>query len=168
MSETKCMVCGNVYDSGKCPRCNFLRMTVVGDYEEGLAKLARAAQIYRRDYLADIQIGIAVSKWKEHDGQLELDRTEILPLAKGEELLDGEKWCEEYFARIPDKEILEMLLIIQKADVQSNITVCLPNLMQAEIQQIGISLSDNMEICLMLRNHTALAASEPVSLFECG
>lgn len=168
MSETKCMVCGNIYDSGKCPRCNFPRMAVVGDYEEGLAKLTETAETYRREYLADIQIGIAVSKWKGHDTQLELERTEVLPLAKGEELLDGEKWCEEYFARLPDRDMLEILLIIRKADAQKNITVCLPNLMQAELQQIGIRLSGNMEICLMLRNHTASVSSEPVSVFECG
>lgn len=166
MSETKCMVCGKMYDSGKCPRCKFPRMAVVGDYEEGLAKLAETAKSYRREYLTDIQIEIAVSKWKNCDEKLVLDSTVMIPLAKGEEILDKEKWMEEYFARIPDRDMLEISLMIQKADEQRNVTVSLPNLMQPKLQQIGVRLQKDMEICLMLRNGEDITYSEPVSLIE--
>ena len=66
-----CIVCGGSFQpQSNCPYCNFPEITVLGDK----AVLDEMAAGYRKDYLADIRLGVMYTMWKADGDTLTADR----------------------------------------------------------------------------------------------
>lgn len=163
----RCMVCGTQHDCGECPSCRFPLVEIAGsDYEAGLRELQLMAEQYRNDLLEEIDLGVLTYRWKDEDGTL--IEAERIPLffATGTELLKEEQWCEQCFARIPDEEEISVSLVIRNRDIERTVTVPIPNLLQSELQKIGLKYSGDMHVSLLLGNDSDSSCSQPVALLE--
>lgn len=163
----KCLVCGKIYEGGECPRCQFPDVQIPGDREKAVANLKPAIDAYRMSFLQSIRVDIVAYRWKDQGGSVVLDREDRIPLGNGFELLQGEKWLPEKFARIPDQAALCVTVCVTAKDITRQIQVSLPNLHRAELQQIGADMDQDCNIRLLLRNDTdEPTRSEFVPLFQ--
>ena len=68
-----CIVCGGSFQpQSNCPYCNFPEITVLGDK----AVLDEMAAGYRKEYLADIRLGVMYTIWKA-DGDTPVSYTHL-------------------------------------------------------------------------------------------
>lgn len=160
-----CIVCGREVSSSKCAHCQFPVYEIVGDnVEESAAQINAYAKIHRENYLNDLLIGIVTYKWKEENGKFVEESHIPLYFAKGCDLKKGEVWCSENFARIPDLAVLTVTLAIKKGDLLSQVDVQISNLMEQELQKIGIRLDDMLQVRILLKNDSGLSESQPISV----
>ncbi len=153
----ECLVCGKIYEGGECPRCQFPDVQIPGlpeERERAIAKLKPAIDAYRTTFLQTISVDIVCYHWKDRDGQVVLECEKRIPLGKGTELLQREKWLSQKFARIPDQKQLPVTLCITAGESTTRKTVTIPNLQRAELQQIGAEMNQDCKIRLLLRNDT--------------
>ena len=161
----KCIVCGKDYEKDSCPVCQFPKIEFPGDPEKGLQAMKPAIDAYREDFLGQVSIGIIAYQWKDDNGVIVMDRSELVPFGTGRELRGNTKWLTEKFARIPDEERLQVSLSVQvngKSEVRS---VSIPNLTDAELQELGAAVDDALNIQLLLRNSFRSTQSEKMPLF---
>lgn len=150
----KCFVCNNEFDGNVCPRCKFPKVFIPGDYEAGLEKMKPEIDAYREEFLDGIEVGIITYFWKDEGGNIVLDREERASFGKGKDLRGSTLWLEQLFARIPDEETLNIRVYIKAGDSESEKTVRLPNLFEAELQRIGIYTDEDFRFKLLLKNDT--------------
>ena len=163
----KCFVCNNEFDGNICPRCQFPKVFIPGDYETGLKKIQPEIDAYRDEFLNGIEVGIVTYFWKDENGTVVLDREERLPFGKGKDLRGNTLWLEQLFARIPDEELLKIRVYIKTGDKECEKTVCLPNLFEAELQQIGIYTDEEYRFKLLLKNDTGTpTGSDFIAIFS--
>lgn len=162
----KCIVCGKEYEKNKCPVCNFPKIEFPADPEEGLRAMKPTIDAYRDNFLSQISIGIIVYYWKDDNGMIAKDRTERIQIGTGKELHEDTKWLAEKFARIPDVEKLQVDLSVQVNDIDEQQSVSIPNLMEAELQELGAAVDDDLNIQLLLRNSSGITQSEKTPLFH--
>jgi hypothetical protein len=121
---------------------------------------------YRQQFLKKLQLQIPIYYWKDQNGNVVEDRTELLDLGGASGLKDI-TWLEQKFARIPDEEEIPVLVRISAAGESWEKTIALPNLQQPELQQIGACVDADGNLKLLLRNDTEKPTVSPlVSLFE--
>ena len=161
----KCIVCGKEHEADKCPVCNFPKIEFPADPERGLQAMKPAIDAYRDDFLGQVSIGVIAYQWKDDNGVIAMDRMERIPLGTGKELREGTKWLPEKFARIPDEEKLQVILLIQVNGKGEERSVSIPNLMEAELQELGASVDGDLNLQLLLRNSSGSTQSEKIPLF---
>lgn len=162
----KCLVCGKDYEAAECPRCHFPNIQIVGDREKALENLLPTINQYRMNFAGTVAISLVTYRWKDQNGRIALKRKEQMPLGTATELLQGEKWLDEKFARIPDQKEITVTLCISMGGEERTVSVSVPNLQRAELQQLGIRMDSDYRLYLLLRNDTDRpTTSEPVELF---
>ena len=173
MSYT-CLVCNKPFEGPKCPRCNFRAVEIVADYQNTLKKMEPRLQAERQRFYGKVTIGVMILRWKDQDGYLVLDRRDKVVLGTAWELWNQEGWNPNQVARIPEKEEIEVTLYVdyptysktEEVMTSHEISVKIPNLLKAELQQIGIRVHENNTFTVLLRNNGGeQSESQPVSLF---
>ncbi|MCD8086521.1 MAG: hypothetical protein LUF28_09435 [Clostridiales bacterium] len=139
-----------------------------GDPEAGLKTLQPMIKAHRKEFLNRFQVGVTACYWKDRDGKLVLDREERIPVGTGAELMNGEVWLPQKFARIPDVPELQVRVYIDNAERHREVQVHLPNLMGRELQELGMKvvMADlECKLVLLLRNSTeGPVASDGIAL----
>lgn len=162
----KCLVCSKTYEAPECPRCGFPDVHIPGDQKQVLESLKPTIDEYRKNFLKRVQVQLVIYRWKDGAGVVALDREELLSVGSGEELLQGIRWLPKKFARIPDQETITVTLRVTAGEEAWDQRIEVPNLQRPELQQLGVSLDQNGNVWVMLRNDTdEPAGSVPVSLF---
>ena len=156
-----CIVCGGSFQpQSNCPYCNFPEITVLGDK----AVLDEMAAGYRKDYLADIRLGVMYTMWKADGDTLTADREGCELFADGSAVQGADIWCDCQLARQPDGDRVDVRLVVEKAGQRRIIPVSVPNLKQPRLQQIGLRLCEKLHVRVLLRNGIQTVESQPVSL----
>ena len=162
----KCLVCKKEYPGGECPRCGFPEVNVMGNYEEGLKTFEPVVKAHRRRFMESISLGIVTYRWKDVDGTIVLDCEEKVPFGPVAELVNQERWIDRKLARIPEESEIRVTCYISYGGEESNISVSLPNLLQAELQQVGIYVTEDAKFSILLKNEAgACTRSREMELF---
>ena len=112
-------------------------------------------------------MGIKVYYWKDQDGVLAADREEKRSFGSGNALYGKTVWLDQKFARVPEEKTLPIRLYIRVDGTEHERTVELPNLQEAQLQEIGLSMDNDFGLCLMLRNDSGTPVySKRFSLFD--
>lgn len=149
----KCYVCSKTYEGSECPRCRFPNVQVPNTtWEEARQALIVSINAFRTNFLQSIQAGLVIYHHKDEDGVYVLDREETVSLGSGTDLYEKELWLDREFARLEDAASVSVRLKITVGDSTREEQVSLPNLRAPELQQIGISLDDQFQFRLKLRN----------------
>ena len=61
---------------------------------------------------------------------------------------------------------LPVTLAFKKGSTEWQVPTQIPNLKQAELQQVGFRLEDELQVRLLLKNDSAQTESEPVSVCQ--
>ena len=161
----KCLVCGKEYEAAECPRCHFPDIQIVGDREKALESMMPTIQKYRMNFMRSLKISLVIYRWKDENGQVVLARKEQKPFGTVEELMQGETWLDEKFARLPDQKEIVVTVCIAMGGEEESISVSIPNLQKSELQQLGASIDSACNLRLLLRNDTEKPTnSGPVDL----
>ncbi|MBR4308141.1 MAG: hypothetical protein IKT58_00955 [Oscillospiraceae bacterium] len=162
----KCLVCHKEYSGVECPRCGFPEIVFLENYEEGIKKIEPEIRAHRKRFLENVSLGVVVYRWKDEAGVVVVDREERIPFGNAAELCGQETWLERKFARIPEEQEIGVLCSILCKEKESQVSVTIPNLMEAELQQVGIRLTEDCKFQLLLRNDAgACSASGEMELF---
>lgn len=162
----KCIVCGKDYEKDKCPVCGFPKIEFPGDPEKGLQMMKPTIDAYRDDFLSRVSVGIMAYRWKDDNGVLAMDRVERIQIGTGKELRGNTKWLAEKFARIPEEERMQVNLSIEVNGRGEERSVRIPNLKEAELQELGAAVDGALNIQLLLRNSSGSTQSEKMPLFR--
>lgn len=147
-----------------CPRCKFKEFSVMGNDTAAQKMLNQMADTARVKFLSDFDFGVTVYYWKDKDGQIALDRSEYLSFGSGSDLVDKTCWLDQLFARIPDVKNMELELSIRMGNRNyRRMTVSVPVPGGNYLQQVGISLSRDMTVKLLLKNTQEQTQSASVS-----
>lgn len=150
-----------------CPRCGFQEPAFFGDPVKAQQLIAHKADAYRSQFLSGFDFGITIYRWKDQDGTLALDRTERLSFGTGSDLTEKTRWLEQSFARIPDLQKMELELSIRRnGQKYRQIPVSVPVPGGNHLQQVGISLSGDQTLRLLMKNPQAQTQSEPISFLR--
>ena len=163
----KCMVCGKEYEGAGCPRCNFPNIQIPGDPDAAMNTLRPTIAKYRQDFLNKIEIGVLTYYWKDEDGILKVDHEKRCSFGTWEKLYEKEVWLPQKFARIPDEKSLAVKVYLRVGNEERVEIVEVPNLSEAQLQEIGVRLNADFTFCLMLRNDTGTPTrSGTIMLFQ--
>ena len=171
MSYT-CLVCKKNHNEECCPRCGFQVIEILGDYEVGLQNLKPFINKQLDRFQRSVTVGMEICLWTDADGVIVPNGKEYPSFGNLAELREGEHWLDRRFARIPDCKDLSVVCYVRitKSDGQSaerKIQVKLPNLLEAELQQIGVRITDRDTFVLLLKNDGGnRSESEEIPLFE--
>lgn len=162
-----CLVCGKQYENGDCPRCQFPDVQIPGSRKKAIQSLKPAIDSYRAHFLTTVRVEVLSYYWKDQNGTLTLDHEKRLLLGTAAELSQGEKWMEQTFARIPDAKLLPVRLAIVFGEETRLLTISIPNLLGAELQQLGAVMDADCNLRLLLRGSTQPPTqSQPVAIFD--
>ena len=162
----KCLVCNKEYVGGECPRCAFPEVNIMGDYEEGLKSFAPIVKTHRERFMETMSLGVVVYRWKDDNGVIALDREDRIPFGTAATLYNKESWLEQKLARIPDEQEIEIICYIRYGQEEHRVPVRMPNLLQSELQQVGIRLTQDYKFNILLRNEAGAGTqSREMELF---
>lgn len=162
----KCPVCKKEYDGPKCPVCGFPKVEFPGDVEEGLRVMGPTIDKYRAEtFLPSLEVGVTAYYWKDSNGAVVSNGSKMIPFGRGAELIGSTRWIDTEFARIPNETQLKVKLYVKTCVGQAELPVTIPNLNEAELQRLGISIDDGFVATLMLMNSSNWSKSEAIYLF---
>jgi len=163
----KCFVCKKeCEDDVKCPVCGFMPVVDLGeDPDETERKNASIIESYRNEFLKKVDVGVIAYRWKDEGGKLVVESEDRMSFGKGHQLYRRSAWCESKFARIPDEEQITVRVSVQNGDNDDIKEIHLPNLKDAELQELGVELDKDMRLRLLLRNSTNTESSDWIPLF---
>lgn len=150
----RCMACYQEVSEGQgtCPRCGFVQYQVIGDAKEARSTLERMAEKHRESFLRRFDLGISIFTWKDQDGTVVLDQKKRLSFGAGDSLLGRTVWMEQQFARIPDeRELTVELSALEEGSVRI-IPIRIPVPQERQLQTLGIEMSGDLKVRLLLRN----------------
>lgn len=159
----RCIACYKEFPEGAdvCPRCNFTNYDTIGD--DAMPALKALAAKHREQFLKKYDLGVMIYTWKDQDGTIVLDQKQRLSFGTVDRLVGKTTWLSQKFARIPDTGSMTVDLSIQKQDTIGRIlpvAISLPQ--EKQLQQLGVSVSDDLTLTLMLKNDTTTKSSKPV------
>lgn len=147
-----------------CPRCGFRELSFIGDPKAAEQKMNKMADEARAKFLSEFDFGVTIYRWKDQDGTLVLDRTERLSFGRGTALLGKTNWLEQPFARIPDVKNMELeLSVLRNSRNYRSMKLSVPVPQGNHLQQVGITLSPDMKVKLLLKNPQAQTQSANVA-----
>ena len=168
MSNMKCKVCG--YDKikdnvGSCPVCGFPVIYLSDDSNENKQMMENLVNDYRRNNLSFIKISLVIYEHKLENEVLKPIK-KVITLATVSELTEGKiLWNKQDFARV--EEDLELELEIQKFTLAPKKVTCkikAPNL--KELWKVGVELTKNLSIILVVGNEKVYTKSVPIELYN--
>ena len=162
----KCFVCEQEYEGQDCPRCHFPNVQVPGaSREKAIRDLAPAINSFRSGFLQSILVEAVSYHWRDEQGQVVLDHEAMLPLGNGTKLYGQQIWLDQKFARVEELTRIPVRLRITVGGNVREAQVEVDNLKEPGLQQLGVSLGQDFQIQVMLRNDAgAKATSAPVPL----
>lgn len=161
----KCIVCGNNYSDEACPVCKFPVIQFPGDPEEGLRAMKPKIDAYRENFMAEVKVGIMTFKWKDGAESIVSDGEEEMLLGTGAQLLLGERFLPQSFARIPDVKTVDVKVLVHCNGTIETHVVSVPNLFEKELQEIGAVVDEDMTLRVLLKNGTEQTESDRMPLF---
>lgn len=163
----RCMVCFNEVPKGEevCPRCGFTQYDVIGDTKEAQAILNTMAEKHRNVFLKKYDLGINIFTWKDDNGTIALKEKKRISIGTCDRLQNNTVWVEGKFARIPDLKEQPVELSVIKDEKEKTITVNIPALKESELLSLGVEMQKDLTVCLILKNDSSQAKSQPVSIF---
>lgn len=163
----RCMVCFNEVPKGEevCPRCGFTQYDVIGDTKEAQAILNTMADKHRNVFLKKYDLGINIFTWKDDNGTIALKEKKRISIGTCDRLQNNTVWVEGKFARIPDLREQPVELSVIKDEKEKTITVNIPALKESELLSLGVEMQKDLTVCLVLKNDSSQAKSQPVSIF---
>lgn len=163
----KCLVCGKEYEAAECPRCHFPDVQIVGDQKQALAAMMPTIEKFRANFMNTVNISLEIYYWKDKNGQVVLDRREEVPVGTVKALRQGETWVERKFARIADQEQIPVTILVDMGEGKHSVSISVPNLKKAELQQLGVTMDERYNLQLLLRNETEQPTkSKPYALLD--
>lgn len=159
----RCMACYKEFPEGAevCPRCNFTVYDTIGD--DAMPALKTLAAKHREQFLKKIDLGVMIYTWKDQNGTIVLDQKKRLSFGSIDTLAGKTVWLSQKFARIPDTGSMTVDLSIEKQGTPARIlpvAISLPQ--EQQLQQLGVAISDELMLTLMLKNDTTTKVSRPV------
>ena len=149
----KCFVCNQEYQGAVCPRCTFPNVQVPGaTREKAMQDLAPTIAVYKNNFLSTIRLDVVICYWKDEQGLTVLDHEDTICLGTGTELYQKEMWHEQKFARIENEPRIFVTLRITMGDKTREQQVALENISDPYLQQLGVEMDGEFNICLKLRN----------------
>ncbi len=163
----KCIVCGTAHQAAVCPRCSFPDVQILGDGELAQAELMPAVYVYRARLLRDLQVSLLTYRWKVSDGVAVREQEQWMSLGTGETLYRGQRWLDQWFARVDGREQLAVTVRITCGQGTWDHTFTIANLPQPRLQQLGAAMDEQWNLRLLLRNDAQeQTASEPLCLWQ--
>lgn len=166
----KCLVCGTSFEGSECPCCGFPDVQIFCDRKEAIKHLQPEIEKHRKQFLKKVEVGITIFHHKDDHGKLALDREEKRSFGTCDTLYQKDiVWLGQKFSRDKDRDVLPVELYIRCNGKEQKRTVKLPNLFEAELQEIGISMDEELNLCLHLRNRTRTGTpvhSAKIPLFD--
>lgn len=163
----QCLVCYKTLDGNICPRCGFQHVDIIGDSEKALELQKSLADMYRPTFLKRYNVGVTSYFWKDDNGEIVLDTAKRLPFGTADVMINQTVWLDQEFARIPDEEELTIELSVKKDDAEAYpVQVRLPALKEKQLQKIGVSLTDDLKLRLVLKNQDSQVSSAPTDFFQ--
>lgn len=163
----KCLVCGKSFEGAGCPRCNFPVLSILGDYEEGIAQQQPIIDAYRENFLARVDVGVETYSWTEKDGKIVLDRIGHTSVGNGTSIWKKSRWMPARYARSADTDHIQIKVYGILNGQKKEQTVSLPNLIGAGLQQLGAEMNGEMAVTFKLRNEAGEeSVSQLIPLFE--
>lgn len=165
----KCCICMTEIPQGviECSCCGFVderRMHILGDATKIAEQVEAKAMVFRKKFLQGIDIGIITYSWKDVNNTLMLDKENRISFGKGDVLMEQTQWLERKFARVPGADKITATLSVQRAgQTEKLLHVEVEALTEAELQQVGVSLSSDMTLKLLVKNNSASVQSEPIA-----
>ena len=162
----KCVICGKDFSGESCPVCQFPVIHFPGDPVEGMRAMQPLIDKSRGEFLDRIRVGLAVYTWKDNGGTVALNQEKEISLGTGTELRQSVCWASQQFARIPDERRIEVKLIVHHDQEKYERPMTVPNLPEAQLQEIGASLDEDMNLQVFLKNgsNQSHSGSEPLFL----
>ena len=164
----KCKVCGYdkmTSDVGSCPICNFPVIYLPDDSAENKTMMENLVNDYRKNNLNLIKISLVIYEHKLENDTLKPIR-KVLPLATVNQLTEGKiSWNKQDFARV--EEDLELELEIQRFTLDPKTITCqvkAPNL--KELWKVGVELTKDLSIVIVVGNEKVHTKSNPIGLFD--
>ena len=161
----KCVVCGAEFDGEVCPVCKFQVIHFPGDEEEGLRSLKPQIEVFRRNALERLSVGIITYTWKGMGDNVVLDKEERLEVAVASALKNEPTWLNTQFARDPQSDCLDICLSLRMGDREMRRNLTVPNLKEQQLQQLGVSMDEGKNLKLHLRNGSSESHSAPSPVY---
>ena len=162
----ECLVCHKEFEGGACPRCGF-PVVESTDVDALLKSMRKEIEAHRKAFEDSLKLELMIYRWKEQDGKVVPDRTERLLLGTWAQLLETPAWLPQQFARIPDREKLELRARVTAGQESRELTVEIPNLLQPALQSVGAETDRDMRFRLLLKNdRDDQSASEWIPMLE--
>lgn len=149
----KCLVCNKEFSGSVCPRCGY-PVVESPDVDALLVSLRPQIETYRREFEQGIRIELVIFRWKEADGNVVLDRKELMSFGRYPELVGRVTWLPQQFARIPDAQRLDLQLQVTSLEMTREFIVPVQNLLEPALQCVGIEVSGDYRYRLKLKNDT--------------
>lgn len=162
----KCYVCGKTYTGNVCPRCRFPAVEVPNTtWEQGRLALAATIAPFRAAFLESIRVSMIAFYHRDENGFYVPDREEEILLGTGTALYENEVWLDREFARREDQPSIRIHLRLTTGSNTRQELVEVPNLHAPELQKLGITMDDQFQIRLKLRNTSETpTCSNPLEL----
>ena len=161
-----CRVCGKeIVGDQSCETCGFDPGYVIGDEAEAEKLLQPMVEEHRRRFFQTVQLYLTTYAHRGDGEVLQTNREQQTLLCSAAQLLDGEVWHEELFARTEDPELTIRLQVRIDGKPENDLKLRLKNLPEAQLQRFGLRLELPAQIIAMLKNESAESESAPDSLF---
>ena len=167
MSSQVCLVCGETHSApNACPVCKF-PIVHMPKYDDAAKENLRPTILsYRKQLLSNIDIAIVAYSWKDDNGYIALDKKTVVPIGKASEIAgESSKWVNQKFARIADEEKLDVTVQVSIYGNRREKQYSLPNLTEAQLQEVGASIDSELNLRMLLKNDTKQVSSKKEPLF---
>ena len=95
-----------------CPRCGLTDLKIIGNDPEQEKALEPFIRSHRMGFLRKYELGVTCYYWKDQDGTIALDSKRTLTFGNAAELLEGTRWLDQEFARMPDDQEITVDLTV--------------------------------------------------------
>ena len=161
-----CLACKRPMPEGvqQCPHCNFMHYASMNNDEETYRVMMEPyAEMHRADFLSRFDMGITTYHWKDQDGTVVLDTTKRLSLGTAQAMRGNVVWLDQEFARLPDVDEMTVELSVHRSGAAPyGILVALPALKEPQLQRLGMTLTEDLKLRVLLKNQDSEVSSEPV------
>ena len=166
-----CLVCGKplINSENTCPNCSFQYHSAMGGSWETAfeAQKPRAAYYRTNTFLPRFDLGITCYYWKDQDGEIALDTTRRLSFGTAAQLEGKALWLDQDFVRLPDEEELTIQISVKEDGAAERILPFrVKALTEPRLQRLGLKLSDDLKLTLLLTDGVTTVASDSLPLLS--
>lgn len=148
-----------------CPRCGLTQFKIVGNDPAQEKVLESLIHSHRMGFLGKYELGVTCYYWKDQDGTIALDNKRTLSFGTAAELLDGTRWLDQEFARMPDdQEITVDLTVSENGGTGRDLKVRVTPPTEPQLQKLGLQLDKQLQLRLLVKNDKTTSTSTSVSL----